>query len=105
MSDNFEELPFEDDEEPSTPTGTTEEKINIYFESTIGPSSKKEQLLVMQSAPVAEIKFTLSQMFDIEMENFHLISAGRTMDPDDQISNYDLKEGDIILLIPVSTAG
>lgn len=104
MSDNFEELPFEDDEEQSS-SPSTEDKINIFFESTIGPSSKKEQLLVMQNAPVAEIKFTLSQMFGIEMENFHLISGGRTMDPDDTISNYDLKEGDIILLIPVSTAG
>ena len=104
MSDNFEELPFEEDEEP-TSSPSTEDKINVFFESTIGPSSKKEQLLVMQNAPVAEIKFTLSQMFGIEMENFHLISGGRTMDPDDTISNYDLNEGDIILLIPVSTAG
>ena len=104
MSDEFEELPFEKDERlPSPPS--SEEKINIFFESTIGPSSKKEQLLVMQNSPVAEIKFTLSQMFGIEMENFHLISGGRTMDPDDTISNYDLNEGDIILLIPVSTAG
>ncbi len=103
MSNNFEELPIEEDEERPSPS--TEDKLNIFFESTIGPSSKKEQLLVMQNAPVAEIKFTLSQIFGIEMENFHLISGGRTMDPDDTISNYDLNEGDIILLIPVSTAG
>ena len=111
MSDEFEELDIdlnsEDLEMPEekTPSGSAQDKLNLFFQSTIGPSQRKEKLMISQSAPVSELKYTVSQIFSLEPSDFHLSYLGRTMDPDDVIANYDCEEGDIILLIPVSTAG
>ena len=62
-------------------------------------------MLVSLEAPVADLKYTISQLFSLEVNDFHLSHAGRTMDPDDTLGNYDVSEGDTILLIPVSIAG
>lgn len=85
-----------------TPAG---KKVNVYFQSTVGPSQKQEKMVVSEDAPVGDIKYTVSQVFDLPVEEFHLSHAGRTLDPDDTLSNYDIENGDQILLIPVSTAG
>ena len=85
-----------------TPAG---HKINVYFQSTIGPSQKQEKMVVAEDAPIGDIKYTVSQVFDLPADEFHLSHAGRTLDPDDTLSNYDVDAGDTLLLIPVSTAG
>jgi len=123
MSDEFEELSMDleaddlddvDDnleaEEPmrsKTPSSKkpSGDKINLFFQSTIGPSQRQEKLLVSTEAPVGDLKYTVSQIFSIGPEDFHLSYLGRTLDPDDIIANYDCEEGDTLLLIPVSTAG
>lgn len=85
-----------------TPAGN---KKNVYFQSTIGPSQKQEKMVVAEEAPIGDIKYTVSQVFGLPADEFHLSHAGRTMDPDDTLSNYGVEDGDTVLLIPVSTAG
>ncbi|MHA2251061.1 MAG: ubiquitin-like domain-containing protein [Candidatus Kariarchaeaceae archaeon] len=104
MSDEFEELSTDLDKEidEKSPSGGN---INVFFQSTIGPSQKSEKMLVSLDAPVADLKYTISQLFSLDVSDFHLSHAGRTMDPDDTLGNYDVSEGDTILLIPVSIAG
>ena len=104
MSDEFEELStdLDDDGDEKSPT---KDKVNVFFQSTIGPSQSNEKMLVSLEAPVADLKYTISQLFSLDVSDFHLSHAGRTMDPDDTLGNYDVSEGDTILLIPVSIAG
>ncbi|MDH5402978.1 MAG: ubiquitin family protein, partial [Candidatus Heimdallarchaeota archaeon] len=115
MSD-FEDLDIDDIEEQEpksaiksktpasskTPGGS---KKNVYLQSTVGPAQKQEKLTVSENAPLGDIKYTVSQIFNLPVDEFHLSHAGRTMDPDDTLSNYGVEDGDTILLIPVSTAG
>ena len=115
MSDNFEELNFDDEEDISTteiksktpassktPGG---KKVSVYFQSTVGPNQKQEKLIVAEETPIGDLKYTVSQIFGLPPEEFHISHAGRTCDPDDSLSNYGVENGDTLLLIPVSTAG
>ena len=115
MSD-FEDLMIDDDEfeqeaqpaiKSKTPASKTPagKKLSVYFQSTVGPSQKQEKMVVSQDAPIGDIKYTVSQVFDLPADEFHLSHAGRTLDPDDTLGNYDVEAGDTLLLIPVSTAG
>ncbi len=96
----FEELDFDDE-------GTVEaKKVSVFVESTIGPNQRKEKLVVSTDASIAEIKATLSNLFGLpDTRNFHLAISGRICDDDDLLVNYDLEDGDVILVIPISTAG
>lgn len=116
MSEFEDDLTFEDFEEqeaspaitsktPATSKTPGGKKKNVYFQSTVGPSQKQEKMVVAEEAPIGDIKYTVSQVFDLPVEEFHLSHAGRTLDPDDTLANYDVEDGDQILLIPVSTAG
>ncbi|MHA2403166.1 MAG: ubiquitin-like protein [Candidatus Kariarchaeaceae archaeon] len=105
MSDEFEELSTdieEKEQEDKIPSG---KKVSVFFQSTIGPSQKSEKMSITLDAPVSELKYTLSQLFSLDADDFHLSHAGRTLDPDDILGNYDVEEGDTLLLIPVSIAG
>ena len=121
MSEEFEELSFDEEEEeeeveeeilsktPETKTPDTKtpagKKIGVYFQSTIGPNPKQEKLVVATEAPISDIKYTVSQIFGLPPEEFHLSHAGRTCDADDVLDDYGVEDGDTVLLIPVSTAG
>jgi hypothetical protein len=124
MSDEFEDLPFDEEEEEEeeefeeikskTPAKTVtpeksktpgSKKISVYFQSTIGPNPKQEKLVVATDAPIDDIKYTVSQIFGLPADEFHLSHAGRTCDPEDTLADYGVEHGDTILLIPVSTAG
>ncbi len=117
MSEEFEEISFDEEEEEEfveteiksktpaktkTPAG---KKIGVYFQSTIGPSPKQEKLVVAIDAPISDIKYTVSQIFGLPPDEFHLSHAGRTCDNDDVLKDYGVEDGDTVLLIPVSTAG
>jgi len=118
MSDNEENSDFEDldieldeyeeDEPPKkpikakTPSGA---RVSLVFRSTIGPGEKMEKLTVDPEVPVKELKRTLGSMLGLDPENFHLSVAGRTLDSDDVLSNYDIADDEEVLIIPVSTAG
>ena len=90
---------------PSSKTPSTGRKLTLYFMSTIGPGEKKEKLTVNDANNVSDIKRTLGNLYGLDPEEFHLSSGGVTMDEDNQIKDYNVSDGDDILLIPASTAG
>lgn len=80
-------------------------KISIFFLSTIGPGEKKQKLLVYTGNKVGDIKDTVANLFALDPSDFHLSSGGVTMDETSYLSDYNVDEGDDILLIPASVAG
>ncbi|MFX1470511.1 MAG: ubiquitin-like domain-containing protein, partial [Promethearchaeota archaeon] len=77
----------------------------LYFMSTIGPGEKKEKLTVNDSNRVRDIKNTLGNLYGLDPNDFHLSSGGVTMDENSSLKDYNVNNGDDILLIPASTAG
>ena len=80
-------------------------KISVFFLSTIGPGEKKQKLLVFTGNKVGDIKETVANLFGLDPADFHLSSGGVTMEEEAALSEYNVAEGDDILLIPASTAG
>ena len=107
---SFEE-DFDEELEPvksKTPSGkipSTGKKLTLYFMSTIGPGEKKEKLTVNDANTVSDIKQTLGNLFGLDPDEFHISSGGVTMDENNQLRDYNVNDGDDILLIPASTAG
>ncbi|MFW9894324.1 MAG: hypothetical protein ACFFDB_19055 [Promethearchaeota archaeon] len=79
-------------------------KISVYFISTIGPE-KKQKLLVNTGNLVGDIKQTVANLFALDPADFYLSALGITMDEQYPLSNYEVDDGDDILLIPASIAG
>ena len=115
-----EDLEFEEDlEEPNSKTPAEElktktpavkaptegKKISVYFMSTIGPGEKKQKLLIYTRNRVGEIKETVANLFGLDPADFHLSSGGITMDENSLLQDYNVNDGEDILLIPASTAG
>jgi hypothetical protein len=90
---------------PASKIPSTGKKVTLYFMSTIGPGEKKEKLTVNDSNRVEDIKRTLGNLYGLDPNDFHLSSGGVTMDENNQLNDYDVSNGDDILLIPASTAG
>ncbi len=90
---------------PATKTPSAGKKLTLYFMSTIGPGEKKEKLTVNDDSRIKEIKQTLGNLFGLNPNDFHISSGGVTMDDEDQLKDYSVRNGDDILLIPASTAG
>lgn len=90
---------------PASKTPTAGKKLTLYFMSTIGPGEKKEKLTVNDTNRVRDIKQTLGNLYGLDPNDFHISSGGVTMDENSSLSNYDVHDGDDILLIPASTAG
>ncbi|MHA2181734.1 MAG: ubiquitin-like domain-containing protein [Promethearchaeota archaeon] len=90
---------------PASKTPTAGKKLTLYFMSTIGPGEKKEKLSVNDSNRVDDIKSTLGNIYGLDPNDFHLSSGGVTMDENNPLRDYDVNNGDDILLIPASTAG
>jgi hypothetical protein len=100
-----EELESVKSKTPSGKTPSTGKKLTLYFMSTIGPGEKKEKLTVNDANHVSDIKQTLGNLFGLDPDEFHISSGGVTMDENDQLKDYNVNDGDDILLIPASTAG
>ena len=81
------------------------EKITIYFISTIGPGEKKQKLTINTGNSVGDIKITIGNIYSLAPENFHLSADGITLDEMMQLKDYNIKDGNDILIIPSSTAG
>ena len=90
---------------PASKTPIGGKKLTLYFMSTIGPGEKKEKLTVNDSNRVSDIKQTLGNLYGLDPNDFHLSSGGVTMDENSPLRDYDVNDGDDILLIPASTAG
>jgi hypothetical protein len=90
---------------PASKTPAGGKKLTLYFMSTIGPGEKKEKLTVNDSNRVSDIKQTLGNLYGLDPNDFHISSGGVTMDENNTLRDYDVNNGDDILLIPASTAG
>ncbi|MHA1931766.1 MAG: ubiquitin-like domain-containing protein [Promethearchaeota archaeon] len=102
--DLMEEVPVKS-KTPASKTPSAGKKLTLYFMSTIGPGEKKEKLSVNDSNHVDDIKSTLGNIYGLDPNDFHLSSGGVTMDENNPLRDYDVNNGDDILLIPASTAG
>jgi len=119
FDEDFDENLEEDFDEPSTKHPTKDfnaktpehkissegKKISVFFLSTIGPGEKKQKLLVFTANKVGDIKNTVANLFALDPSDFHLSSGGVTMDETSYLNEYNVADGDDILLIPASTAG
>ncbi|MHA1149463.1 MAG: ubiquitin-like domain-containing protein [Promethearchaeota archaeon] len=90
---------------PASKTPSGGKKISVYFMSTIGPGEKKQKLTVDDGNAVGDIKRTVGNIFGLNPNDFHLSSGGVTMDEGTPLGDYNVGNGDDILLIPASTAG
>ncbi|MFX0034673.1 MAG: ubiquitin-like domain-containing protein [Candidatus Hermodarchaeota archaeon] len=90
---------------PATKIPSAGKKLTLYFMSTIGPGEKKEKLTVNDNNRIRDIKNTLGNLYGLDPNDFHLSSGGVTMDENSTLKDYNLNNGDDILLIPASTAG
>jgi len=119
FDEDFDENLDEDFDDPSTKHPTTDfqaktpehkkspegKKISVFFLSTIGPGEKKQKLLIFSGNKVGDIKETVANLFALDSSDFHLSSGGVTMDESSNLNDYDVDDGDDILLIPASIAG
>ena len=80
-------------------------KTNVFFISTIGPGEKKQNLLIHNNNIISDIKETVGKLYGLVPVNFHLSSGGITLDESLTLKDYNINDGDEILLIPSSTAG
>ena len=111
LEDEIEEFSTETSEKEvksKTPTNRIVpggKKISVYFMSTIGPGEKKQKLLLNTGNLVGDIKETVSNLFGLDSDDFHLSSGGITMEENSPLKEYNIADGDDILLIPASIAG
>ena len=90
---------------PKEPTTVSGKKVNLFFMSTIGPGEKKQKLMVDTGNNVSAVKQTVGNLFGLNPGDFHLSFGGVTMDDTSPLLDYNLGDGDTVLLIPASTAG
>jgi len=100
----LEEVPMKS-KTPASKSPLAGKKKNLYFISTIGPGEKKEKLTVNDGNCVGDIKQTLGNLYGLDPNDFHLSSGGVTMDENSTLRDYNVNDGDDILMIPASTAG
>ena len=100
----LEEVPMKS-KTPASKIPSAGKKKTVYFVSTIGPGEKKEKLTVNDGNRVEDIKQTLGNLYGLDPNDFHLSSGGVTMDENNTLRDYNVSDGDDILMIPASTAG
>ncbi len=93
------------DVKSKTPKSAGGNKINVFFMSTIGPGEKKQKLMVDTGNDVSAIKKTVGNLFGLNPADFHLSYGGVTMEETSPLNDYNVNDGDTVLLIPASTAG
>ena len=90
---------------PAAKAPTSGKNITLYFTSTIGPGEKKQKLTINDNNAIGDIKRTVGNIFGLNPTDFHVSSGGVTMDEKAPLNEYNVSNGDDILLIPASTAG
>jgi len=105
LDEDLESEDYEQDNIESKIPSRESKKITIYFMSTIGPGEKKQKLNVNDGNLISDIKETVGNLFALNPLDFHLSYGGITMDESNQLSEYNVADGEDILLIPASIAG
>ena len=91
--------------EPVSELTEIDTTINIFIISTIGPGEKKQDLKIDLKNRVGDIKETIGNIYGLEPSNFHLSAGGLTLDENLDLGDYNIEDGDDVLIIPSSTAG
>ena len=89
---------------PAQRVTTEGKKISVYFNSLIGPE-KKQKLLINTGNVVGDIKETVANLYGLQSTDFHLSLGGITLHETFRLADYNVADGDDILLIPASIAG
>lgn len=107
VEDKIEDLKEpEEDKVPQTRMIETDfPEVNVKLEAAVGPTRDPLMLAIDPKESIKKVKQKISEEFGIDVEEFHLSYAGRTMDEKYDLAYYNVKDGDPILLIPISTAG
>ncbi len=82
-----------------------DEVIDVFFTSTVGPGEKKVKLSIRMDASLDNVKRSVGTTFGLIPVDFHLAYGGITMDENRKVSDYQVKQGATVLLIPASHAG
>jgi len=79
--------------------------INVFIISIINPGKKIQDLNINLNNKISALKETVGNLFALEPVNFHLSSGGITFDENLVLKDYNLEDGDEILVIPSRAAG
>jgi len=77
-----------------------ESLINVFIISIIHPGKKIQDLKINLNNKIRVLKETVGNLFGLDPANFHLSSGGITFDETLVLKDYNLEDGDEILVIP-----
>ncbi len=78
------------------------EKIKIYLLSIIGFGEKRADLLIPITKNVGSVKERASEIFGLKVNEFHLSFGGIILKENYLLKDYEIENGDEIVLIPAS---
>lgn len=90
---------------PVQGTSEKEEFVNVYIVSIMNPGKKIQDLTINLKNKISELKKTVGNIFNITHLQFHLSSGGITFDEDLILKDYNLDNGDEIVVIPSRVVG
>ena len=77
-----------------------ENKVKIYLLSIIDFGEKRADLLINKDEKISVIKEKASKLFDLKLNEFHLSFEGIMLNEDYTITDYEITNGDEIVIIP-----
>ena len=89
----------ESEKELEDKDSSSKKKWRIYILSLIGGEERKD-LLIEGNDLVEEVKKAAGDMFKFQPMNFHLSFEGLLLKQTSKISDYDIQNGDELVLIP-----
>ncbi len=78
--------------------------INIFIISILNPGEKTRDLNINLNNKISALKETVGHLFGLKPANFHLSCGGITFDENLVLKDYNLEEGDEIVVIPSRVA-
>ncbi|TFG25532.1 MAG: hypothetical protein EU529_00540 [Promethearchaeota archaeon] len=79
--------------------------INVFILSLLKPGEKTRDLSINLNIKISALKETVGNLFGLAPVNFHLSSGGIILSENTQIKDYDIEDGDEIVVIPSRVAG
>ena len=79
--------------------------INVFIISILNPGERMRDLNINLNIKISTLKETVGNLFGLTPIDFHLSSGGIILSENTQIKDYDIEEGDEIVVIPSRVAG
>ena len=79
--------------------------INVFIISILKPGEKTRDLKINLNIKISALKETVGNLFGLTPVDFHLSSGGIILSENTQMKDYDIEEGDEIVVIPSRVAG